>query len=85
MLEDPQQQALVADGVPPQGWQLRVVGIRNPDLDLTEDEEAEEEGEREDEEGQQDEVTVQRSRSYEKRAQERNIWTSERDQFVSTS
>lgn len=42
MLEDPQQQALVTDGVPPQGWQLRVVGIWDPDLDLTEDEDEEE-------------------------------------------
>lgn len=45
MLEDPQQQALVTDGVPPQGWLFRVVGIRNPDLYLTEDEEEEEEEE----------------------------------------
>lgn len=56
MFEDTQQQALVTDGIPPQGWQLGVVGIRNPDLNLTEDEQ-------EKELGQQDEVMLQRSGS----------------------
>lgn len=38
MFEDAQQQTLVRDDVPPQGWQVRVVGIWNPDLYLAKDE-----------------------------------------------
>ena len=37
MLIDAQQQTLVSDGIPPQGWQLRVVRIWHPDLYLTEE------------------------------------------------
>lgn len=32
MLIDAQQQTLVSDGIPPQGWQLRMVGVWHPDL-----------------------------------------------------
>lgn len=39
MFKDTQQQTLVTDGIPPQCWQLGVVRIRHPDLNLTKDEE----------------------------------------------
>lgn len=37
MLIDAQQQTLVRDGIPPQGWKLRMVRIWHPDLNLTTD------------------------------------------------
>lgn len=37
MLKDTQQETLVRDGIPPQGWELRVVRVWHPDLNLTEE------------------------------------------------
>jgi len=38
VLIDAQQQTLVTDGVPPQGRQLGMVGVRDPDLYVTKEE-----------------------------------------------
>lgn len=38
MLEDTKQQALVRDGIPPQGWQLRMIRVRHPDFNHTDKE-----------------------------------------------
>lgn len=42
MLIDTQQQTLVRDGIPPQGWQLRMIRFWHPDLYLTKEGEKEE-------------------------------------------